>query len=92
MKLNSEAARCKNDTEIKNELLVENWALKNEVKGLEAIAKQERERADRYKAFFDDVANKPDCNTCMDKECVYRPKPGEITRFNCQLWKGAIDR
>lgn len=39
----------------------------------------------RYKAFFDDVANKPHCNDCVDKECKYRPRPGEVTRFNCPL-------
>ena len=55
------------------------------------ISRLEKERdeakreAARYKAFFDDVANKPDCNDCADKECKYRPRPGEVTRFNCPL-------
>lgn len=49
--------------------------------------KAERER-DRYKNFFVDVSEKPGCNTCNDIKCEFRPKPGEITRFNCPLWRG----
>lgn len=49
--------------------------------------KAERER-DKYKLFFDDVVVKPDCNDCADLKCQYRPKPGEVTRFNCPLWRG----
>lgn len=53
---------------------------------------KERDEAEReaaqYKAFFDGVANKPDCNTCADKGCKHRPKPGEIARFNCPLYRG----
>lgn len=47
--------------------------------------KQER---DSYKHFFNDITSKPDCNTCCDLTCRYRPKVGEITRFNCPLWYG----
>lgn len=115
--MKSRVARCKTDTEIRNELLIENWALRNaadDFKGKyraalasikrwgqvceaqdKRIDQLERERdtakreAERYKAFFDDVANKPDCNTCTDKGCKFRPRPGETTRFNCPLWRGA---
>lgn len=47
--------------------------------------KQER---DSYKHFFDDITSKPDCNTCCDLTCRYRPKVGKTTRFNCPLWHG----
>lgn len=49
-------------------------------------------RAEKYKAFVDDVAGKPGCNTCTDQECPYRPNPGELTRFNCPLWCGPEDK
>lgn len=105
--------RCKTDTEIRNELMIRNWALKNEAEyfreryeaamrsvvrwgqvcevqdkrigHLEKELDEAKREAARYKAFFDDVANKPDCNDCVDKECKYRPRPGEVTRFNCPL-------
>lgn len=48
--------------------------------------------AEKYKSFFDDVAEKPNCNTCADQKCTYRPNPGEITRFNCPLWRGQKEK
>ena len=55
---------------------------------------EERDEAKRevaqYKAFFDSVAKKPDCNTCTNGGCRYRPKPGEPTRFNCPLYCGKV--
>lgn len=62
-------------------LMEENGHLKNLLKAAEASA-------EKYKSFFDDVAEKPNCNTCADQKCTYRPNPGEITRFNCPLWRG----
>lgn len=113
MDLKRRMERCRTDTEIRNELLLQNWVLKNEaayfkdryeaaVRSIirwgqvceaqdKRISRLEKERdeakreVERYKAFFDDVANKPDCNDCADKECKYRPRPGEVTRFNCPL-------
>lgn len=60
----------------------------------ELIARAEVAEAmvEKYKYFFDDVAEKPNCNTCADQECTYRPKPGQITRFNCPLWRGPEDK
>lgn len=53
---------------------------------------KERDEAKRetaqYKSFFDSVSKKPDCNTCVKKGCEHRPKPGEVTRFNCPLYCG----
>lgn len=46
-----------------------------------------RER-DGIKVAFEDIASKPDCNTCCDRTCMYRPRAGETTRFNCPLWHG----
>jgi len=28
-----------------------------------------------------------DCNDCGNKNCGYIPKPGQVTRINCPLWK-----
>lgn len=53
-----------------------------------ARAEAEEARAEKYKFFFDDVSVKPNCNTCADLECTYRPNPGQIMRFNCPLWRG----
>lgn len=57
-----------------------------------ARAEAAEDRAEKYKAFVDDVAGKPGCNTCTDQECPYRPNPGELTRFNCPLWCGPEDK
>ena len=43
---------------------------------------------DNYKCYFDDMASKPDCNTCADKTCKYRPMIGTTVRANCPLWRG----
>lgn len=51
------------------------------------LAQVKRER-DGIKVAFEDVASKPDCNTCCDRSCMYRPRAGETTRFNCPLWLG----
>ena len=34
------------------------------------------------------ISRLPDCNTCTDRKCQYRPKPGELVRINCPLWIG----
>jgi len=28
-----------------------------------------------------------DCNICKNKDCGYRPKPGQIVRYNCPFYK-----
>ncbi|HAH18429.1 MAG TPA: hypothetical protein DCL29_05410 [Eubacterium sp.] len=28
-----------------------------------------------------------DCNICKNKECKYKPKPGQMTRYNCPFYK-----
>lgn len=43
---------------------------------------------DSLRIFYNDVVSKPDCNTCKNKNCEYRPKSGDTTRFNCPLWEG----
>lgn len=59
--------------------------------GLEAskklLANLEKLKSERdtLRYFFEDVANKPDCNTCANKNCEYRPGLGQTTRFNCPL-------
>ncbi len=51
------------------------------------LEKVKREKS-ALKNFYREVVSTPDCNTCKNKDCIYRPKPGEITRFNCPLWRG----
>lgn len=42
---------------------------------------------DKYKSFFDRIANLPDCNTCLKKrECEFVPRAGEHTRINCAFY------
>lgn len=49
------------------------------------LSKVKAER-DAYKIYFDDLSSKPDCNTCDDKDCRYRPRVGAIVRVNCPFW------
>lgn len=51
------------------------------------LEKVKREKS-ALKNFYREVVSTPDCNTCKNKDCIYKPKPGEITRFNCPLWRG----
>ena len=30
------------------------------------------------------------CNDCADLDCKYRPKPGELVRYNCPFYKVKI--
>lgn len=55
---------------------------------LRAQLEQVKRERDGIKVAFEDVASKPDCNTCCDRSCMYRPRAGETTRFNCPLWRG----
>ena len=34
-----------------------------------------------------EVQSYHDCNDCGCKSCKYKPKPGELVRINCPLWK-----
>ena len=54
---------------------------------LDAELESTKEKLASYKVFYDDVVNEPDCNTCANKYCQFRPQPGETTRFNCPLWQ-----
>ena len=50
---------------------------------------QVKHQLDSYRMYHDDLASKPNCNTCADKDCKYRPIPGDTVRANCPLWRGA---
>ena len=56
----------------------------------EALAELEqvKHQRDSYRMYHDDLASKPNCNTCADKDCKYRPIPGDTVRANCPLWRG----
>lgn len=58
------------------------------IENLCAELEQVKRERDGIKVAFEDVASKPDCNTCCDRSCMYRPRAGETTRFNCPLWLG----
>lgn len=64
------------------------WDMETAITDLLARAEAAEAKAEKYKCFFDEIAPMQNCNTCADQECPYRPKPGEITRFNCPLWRG----
>lgn len=49
---------------------------------------QVKHQLDSYRLYHDDLASKPNCNTCADKDCKYRPIPGDTVRANCPLWRG----
>lgn len=50
------------------------------------IVQQLRAENKSLRLFFDDITSKPDCNTCGNKACIYKPEIGQTTRFNCPLW------
>lgn len=35
---------------------------------------------------YRDIVNSGDCNTCAQKNCTYKPKPGQLVRYNCFLY------
>lgn len=53
-----------------------------------AELEQVKHQRDSYRMYHDDLASKPNCNTCADKDCKYRPIPGDTVRANCPLWRG----
>ena len=32
-----------------------------------------------------------DCNVCINKECEYKPKPGQLVRYNCPFYKAGSE-
>ena len=59
-----------------------------EIQKLRAELEQVKHQRDSYRLYHDDLASKPNCNTCADKDCKYRPIPGDTVRANCPLWRG----
>ena len=53
-----------------------------------AELKQVIHQRDNYHMYHYELASKPNCNTCADKDCKYRPIPGDTVRANCPLWRG----
>lgn len=35
---------------------------------------------------LEDIQSRPDCNVCGRRDCEYKPKPGQFTRYNCPLF------
>ena len=63
--------------------------LEAENEKLRAELEQVKHQRDSYRLYHDDLASKPNCNTCADKDCKYRPIPGDTVRANCPLWRGS---
>lgn len=38
--------------------------------------------ADTVRAY-EEITALPDCNTCKERDCQNRPKPGQMVRINC---------
>lgn len=34
-----------------------------------------------------DIKSTGDCNVCKNKECEYKPKAGQLVRYNCPFYK-----
>lgn len=67
-----------------------NWYKSVEkIQKLRAELEQVKHQRDSYRLYHDDLASKPNCNTCADKDCKYRPIPGDTVRANCPLWRGS---
>jgi chromosome segregation ATPase len=63
--------------------------LEAENEKLRAELEQVKHQRDSYRMYHDDLVSKPNCNTCADKDCKYRPIPGDTVRANCLLWRGS---
>ena len=33
-----------------------------------------------------EIWNTGSCNDCADRKCQYKPKPGQLVRYNCPSW------
>ncbi len=38
---------------------------------------------------YERISALPNCLTCHDKDCKYKPGDKDYVRINCPLWKGA---
>ena len=74
--------RAKEAVELVRTLQAENEKLRAELE-------QVKHQRDSYRMYHDDLVSKPNCNTCADKDCKYRPIPGDTVRANCPLWRGS---
>ena len=72
-----------------NQLAREVKRLQAENEKLRAELEQVKHQRDSYRMYHDDLVSKPNCNTCADKDCKYRPIPGDTVRANCPLWRGS---
>ena len=37
------------------------------------------------------IQQKGDCNICKNRDCEYKPKAGQIVRYNCPFYKVEIE-
>ena len=80
--------RCKEIVSHASELDMDLQNAEKENAELLAELKQVIHQRDNYHMYHYELALKPNCNTCADKDCKYRPIPGDTVRANCPLWRG----
>lgn len=80
--------RCKEIVSHASELDMDLQNAEKENAELLAELKQVINQRDNYHMYHYELALKPNCNTCADKDCKYRPIPGDTVRANCPLWRG----
>lgn len=81
--------RCKEIVSHASELDMDLQNAEKENAELLAELKQVIHQRDNYHMYHYELALKPNCNTCADKDCKYRPIPGDTVRANCPLWRGS---
>lgn len=39
-----------------------------------------------------DILETGDCNNCGVKDCVYKPAPGQVVRYNCPFYQRVVKK
>ena len=40
---------------------------------------------------YRNIAESGDCNICKNKDCQWKPKPGQLVRYNCPHYEAEED-
>lgn len=40
-----------------------------------------------YLRVLRNILETGDCNNCETKNCIYKPKPGQMVRYNCPFYE-----
>ena len=58
-----------------------------------SASREDREVAEEYFRLVDwlrllkEILDCGDCNDCGNRECLYRPKPGQMVRYRCPFYQ-----